>query len=122
MTTNSQLVTVANENFVASYVKLVERCTGSEARRIGGIFAFATGLPISLFNGCVVVEPSAPTDLDDAIDWVAAHLVPYRVFVSPGSRQSSRPSPQRMASSVTRCRIRGWCSIRSPSHPSPLPE
>jgi GNAT superfamily N-acetyltransferase len=93
VTTNSQLVTVANENFVASYVKLVEHCTGSEARRIGGIFAFATGLPISLFNGCVVVEPSAPTDLDDAIDWVAAHLVPYRVFVSPGLAAELAPVP-----------------------------
>jgi ribosomal protein S18 acetylase RimI-like enzyme len=64
-------------------VKLVEHCTGSEARRIGGVFAFVTGLPSSLFNGCVVVEPSTPINLDSAIGWVGARRVPYRVFVSP---------------------------------------
>jgi ribosomal protein S18 acetylase RimI-like enzyme len=75
-------VAAANENFVASYLKLVEHCPGSEAREFGGVVAFVTGLPIALFNGCVVVGPATPGDLGDALSWVAARRVPHRVFLA----------------------------------------
>jgi ribosomal protein S18 acetylase RimI-like enzyme len=82
MRSADDLTALANENFVASYVKLVEHCSAGEARRIGGVFAFVTGLPISFFNGCVVVEPATPGDLDAALDWVAGRRVPHQVFVA----------------------------------------
>ncbi len=50
--------------------------------QLGGVFAFASGLPLSLFNGCVVVEPAGTGDLDAALRWVVARRVPYRVFVA----------------------------------------
>lgn len=80
----AELVKLANENFVASFTKLAEHCAGGEHRRFGGIVAYATGLPISLFNGCVVVEPATTDDLDGALSWVDAHDVPRRVFVMEG--------------------------------------
>jgi GNAT superfamily N-acetyltransferase len=80
----SQLVSASNENFVASYRTLVHHSPGGEARTIGGVFAFITGLPISLFNGCIVLEPSTPGELDTALAWVGGSGVPHRVFVAPG--------------------------------------
>lgn len=79
-----ELVELANENFVASFMKLAEHCRGGEHRCFRGAVAFVTGLPISLFNGCVVVEPARAEDLDSAISWVEAHDVPQRVFVMEG--------------------------------------
>jgi ribosomal protein S18 acetylase RimI-like enzyme len=87
----AELVELANENFVASFAKLADHCRGGELRRFGGVVAYATGLPISLFNGCVVVEPAAAEDLDAALSWVEAHDVPRRVFVVEGLDRSLAP-------------------------------
>jgi GNAT superfamily N-acetyltransferase len=46
------------------------------------VLAYVTGLPIALFNGCVVVEPAAPSALDEALRWVAGAGVPLRLFVA----------------------------------------
>ena len=83
MKDHAHLTAAANENFVVSYLKLIEHCPGAEARRFGGVVAFVSGLPISLFNGCVVVEPSTPDDLDGALAWVGGEGVPHRVFLAP---------------------------------------
>jgi GNAT superfamily N-acetyltransferase len=40
-----------------------------------------TGLPIGMFNGCIVAGPAAPGDLTSALDWVAARDVPYRLWI-----------------------------------------
>ncbi len=82
MRSRDELVSLANENFIASFRKLVEHSPSGDSRAFGGVFAFASGLPLSLFNGCVVVEPSAPTDLDAALGWVAGRRVPQRLFVA----------------------------------------
>jgi ribosomal protein S18 acetylase RimI-like enzyme len=77
-----ELVGLANENFIASFAKLAEHCEGGEHRWFGGVFAFVTRLPISFFNGCVVVEPVTSSELDDALSWVEARDVPKRLFVT----------------------------------------
>jgi GNAT superfamily N-acetyltransferase len=77
-----ELVALAHENFVASFRKLAEHSPGGDVRELGGVFAFVSGLPISLFNGCVVVEPANGDDLDAGLRWVAARRVPHRLFVS----------------------------------------
>ena len=79
-----ELVELANENFVASFAKIAEHCEGGEHRRFGGVVAHVTGVPISLFNGCVVVEPGAANELDEALSWVETYDVPRRVFVLEG--------------------------------------
>jgi ribosomal protein S18 acetylase RimI-like enzyme len=75
-------VELANENFVASFTKLAEHCQGGDLRRFGGVAAYVTGLPISLFNGCVVVETASASELDEALAWVSGHDVPKLVFVA----------------------------------------
>jgi GNAT superfamily N-acetyltransferase len=83
MKSDRELVALAHENFVASFAKLVEHCPGGERRRLGAVFAYASGLPIALFNGCVVVEACTFDELDAALRWVRARAVPHRVFVAP---------------------------------------
>jgi len=77
----SQLVSAVNENFVASYRKLAHHAPRGETQETGGAFAFVTGLPLALFNGCVVVGPSSPSALDEALSWAAGHRVPHRVWI-----------------------------------------
>jgi GNAT superfamily N-acetyltransferase len=83
VTGDAELVLAANENFVVSFCKLAEHVPGGEMREAGGVFAFVTGLPLALFNGCVVVERAAPDDLEDALEWVGGRGVPYRVWIDP---------------------------------------
>ena len=82
MRTEAELVALANENFVASFRKVVEHSASGGYREFGGVVAYATGLPLSFFNGCAVVESATPGDLDAAMRWVAERRVPYRVFVA----------------------------------------
>jgi GNAT superfamily N-acetyltransferase len=78
----SELVAVANENFVASFRKVVEHSPEGEVRWFGGVFAFVTGLPLSLFNGCVVVEPTDAPQLDAALSWLSGWNLPHKAFIA----------------------------------------
>jgi GNAT superfamily N-acetyltransferase len=82
MRTEAALVSAANQSFVGSYRTLLAHCPDGEIREAGGVFAFATGLPLSLFNGCVVVEPASPPDFGTALDWLAGLGLPHRLWVS----------------------------------------
>ena len=82
MKTDSELAAAADENFVASFRKLVEHCPGAEMRDVGGVFAFVTGLEFALFNGCVVTGPAAPADLVAALKWVGDQGVPHRAWIT----------------------------------------
>jgi GNAT superfamily N-acetyltransferase len=79
--TRPELVSAANLNYVGSYRKLVEHSANGEIREVGGVFAFATGLPISLFNGCVVVAPASAAELEAALEWVNGRGLPYRIWI-----------------------------------------
>ncbi len=79
MDAESELVAVANENLVASFRKLSEHVQGGAAREADGVFTFATGLPMSLFNGCVVTEEGA--DLESALAWLTDRGVPFRAWI-----------------------------------------
>ncbi len=81
MDRDRDLIEAADRNFIGSYRKLVEHIPGSEAREFGGIFAFATGLPIGMFNGCIVAAPATARDLTAALDWTAGRDVPYRLWI-----------------------------------------
>ncbi|HEX5588818.1 MAG TPA: GNAT family N-acetyltransferase [Candidatus Limnocylindrales bacterium] len=74
----------ADRNFVASFQKLVEHNPAGSGRDVGGAYAFGTGLPIGLFNGCVVTRAVTPEALAEAIEWVAGAGVPFRVWVRTG--------------------------------------
>lgn len=84
MPTRAELVDLANENFLASFAKLAEHSAAGEARELGGVFAFVTGHPVPLFNGCVVPEAPTSDHLEEAIEWVRGRRVPYRVWIDDG--------------------------------------
>ena len=82
MRSEPELVAAANQNYVGSYRKLVEHSANGEIREQNGVFAFVTGLPISLFNGCVVAAEATSAELDAALDWVSARDLPYGVWIA----------------------------------------
>jgi GNAT superfamily N-acetyltransferase len=79
--TRAELVEAANASLVDSFRKLVHHMPAGEIRDRGGIFAFTTGLPISLFNGCVAVEPTMPSEFHAAVDWIDSKALPNRTWI-----------------------------------------
>lgn len=81
METDQDLLGAADRNFIGSYLKLVEHSPGGETREFGSVTAFATGLPIGIFNGCIVAGAAASDDLDAALAWIAGLDVPHRLWI-----------------------------------------
>jgi ribosomal protein S18 acetylase RimI-like enzyme len=85
MRSEPELAAAANANFLASFGKLAEHSAEGEVREAEGAFAFITGFPIPLFNGCVVAERSQPGELRAALGWVRERHVPYRLWIAEGT-------------------------------------
>jgi len=81
MAADQDLIEAADRNFIGSYQKLVEHSPEGETSEFGGIFAFATGLPIGMFNGCIVAAPATTQDLAAALEWIDRRDVPYRLWI-----------------------------------------
>jgi GNAT superfamily N-acetyltransferase len=79
-----ELVAASNLNFAGSYCKLAQHCPRGRIRTEGAVMAFVTGVPISIFNGCLVLERSMASDLAAAAAWVASEAVPYHVWIDEG--------------------------------------
>ena len=77
-----ELLHAANANFLASFRKLAEHSATGAVREVGGVFAFASGHPVPLFNGCLVPDAASPAELGEALHWVREHHVPYRVWIA----------------------------------------
>jgi GNAT superfamily N-acetyltransferase len=77
------LVAAAHENFIGSYRKLVEHSPEGEVREAGSVFAFVTGLSLSLFNGCIVTGPAEASEVAAALEWLAQRDVLSRTWVAP---------------------------------------
>ena len=82
MRSKSELVSAAHENYLGSYRKLVEHSPEAEIRQFGGVFACVTGLPLALFNGCVVVEPATAAELDRALNWISVRGVRQMAWIA----------------------------------------
>ncbi len=82
MLSEAELVAAANENFIASFRKLAEHTVEGAVREFGNTFAFVTRLPVSLFNGCVVTVPTAPAELEAALQWVSRRSTAHRVWIA----------------------------------------
>ncbi len=78
---DSHLAAIADRNYVGAYRKLVEHIPAGSIRLFGAVTAFTTGLPIGIFNGCIVVEPANASDLAASLQWVVGLDVPYRVWI-----------------------------------------
>jgi len=81
MSNDAELGAACDRNFIGSYLKLAEHTREGAVRQFGAITAFATGLPVSLMNGCLGVESATPADLEAAMVWVRQRKVPYRVWL-----------------------------------------
>jgi len=82
MKADHDLVRIADESFIASFQKLAQHVSQGELYEEGSIFSFSTGLPLSGFNGCVVTQEASSAELAHCVAWVAAHDVPFRVWVA----------------------------------------
>ena len=71
----------SHRNYIGSYRKLADHAPGGSVRESGGVFAFVTGLPAALFNGCVVVADPSPEELTASLDWVRERGLPYQVAI-----------------------------------------
>jgi GNAT superfamily N-acetyltransferase len=81
----SELVLAANHSYVDSYRKLVTHTRGGASTEFGGVFAFSSGLPLWLFNGCIVVQGAATRDLEAGLAWIRERDVPYLVGIEEES-------------------------------------
>lgn len=87
------LRSAANQSYIGSYRTLVQHCPDGAALDVDKIFAFTTGLPFALFNGCVVAEPAPADQVHAAIDWVGARGVPHRVWIADSLVPDLGPVP-----------------------------
>lgn len=82
MNIDPELVRAADENFIASFRKLAQHADQGETHEAGTIFSFVTGLPLPLFNGCVVTQEAPEAELAAALTWLTERNVPFRVWVA----------------------------------------
>jgi GNAT superfamily N-acetyltransferase len=91
MKSDPELVVAANLSFRGSFAKLAQHSAGGEVRETDGVFAFVTGLPIPLFNGCVVAAPATAAEIGAALEWVRERGLPFRVWIdeerAPGAAE-----------------------------------
>ena len=80
MRTDLDLVAAADRNFLGSFRKLIEHIPDGAVADFGGVFAFRTGLPIGLFNGCVVDHPASSAAVVEALDWIGDGL-PHLLWI-----------------------------------------
>lgn len=83
MTDTSELVAIERESFIACYRALAEAAPRGAAREDAGSFAFVSGLPLPMFNGCIVTDPDRTSELRTALTWLAEHDLPHTLWV-PG--------------------------------------
>jgi GNAT superfamily N-acetyltransferase len=76
-------VEAANENFVACYRTLARHCAGGDVRERPGVFAFTSGVPVSLFNGLIVTGPAPAEDVAAALAWLDGRSRSYRAWIVP---------------------------------------
>jgi hypothetical protein len=83
VTEATRLVAASRGSLVGSYSKLAQHCRAGEVREFGTAIAFATGVPIALFNGCLAIGAGA-TDVGRAVDWITGRALPFQLWVDGG--------------------------------------
>ncbi len=81
VTDELDFVLAADRNLLGSYGRLVAHNATGTVRTFGGVMAFTTGLPLILFNGCLVVERAGAEDLDRALEWLGGLGFRYRIAI-----------------------------------------
>ncbi|HEX5993859.1 MAG TPA: GNAT family N-acetyltransferase [Jiangellales bacterium] len=78
----AELVAMANRSLVGSFGKLAEHSADGGVHKFGAVVGFVTGVPIPLFNGCLILQPVAAADIDAAVTWINRYDLPYQVWMS----------------------------------------
>lgn len=112
---------IADQNYVGAYRKLVEHSAAGAIRSFGAVTAFTTGLPIGIFNGCIVVGPAEAVDLADSVRWVAGHDLPYRVWIREELAAGLAPIPLGLGLEREAALFPGMVLRPAPVSPSPAP-
>jgi N-acetylglutamate synthase len=115
------LQSAADANFLASFRKLVEHSPAGELRETGGVFRFTSGLPIGLFNGCVVVDRIDPSDLEAAIRWLRLTDLPFRVWIREALAPALADVPRGLGLAEEAGRYPGMALAPIPDPPDPPP-
>ena len=115
MKTASELVDAANRSMLDSYRKLVAHSAGGASAEFGGVFAFSSGLPLSLFNGCVVVRRATASDLRMGSPGLGNVTSPTAPGLTIGVLLASRTSPSLTGSYEMNTHIRAWSSTQFPN-------
>lgn len=76
------LIDAGMRSFFGSYRTLLAHIYGAEARMFGRVFAFTTGIPISIFNCVLIDEAPDAADVEAALNWIGAAGLPY-LFCPP---------------------------------------
>ena len=83
MRSTGALVALEHENFAACYRALAEAAQTGAIREQDGTFSFVTGLPLPMFNGCIVTGPGAAPGVGAALAWLREREVPFTLW-TPG--------------------------------------
>lgn len=75
------LVAASHRSFIGSYRLLTKHVSGGTTYEGHGVFAFTTGVGMSIFNGCIALEEASEEAFGSALDWLLRHDLPWRVWV-----------------------------------------
>lgn len=112
---------IADRNYVGAYRKLVEHSMAGSIRSFGAVTAFTTGLPIGIFNGCIVVEPAEAADLANSVRWVAGLDLPFRVWIREELAAGLASVPLEHGLEREAAPLPGMVLRSTPVPPSPAP-
>lgn len=74
-------IAALHQNFIGSYRLLAKHVEGSATYEGHGVFAFATGVPTSVFNGCIALDDASEEAFGSAVGWLLRRELPCRVWV-----------------------------------------
>ncbi len=119
MHSESDTVVAADLNYIGSYRKLAAHNASGAVREFGPVMAFTTGLPLGIFNGCIVVDRVDEADLNNALRWIRARDVPYRVWIRESLRTELREALLRSGLEQENWLLPGMVLQPAPESPAP---
>ncbi len=110
----------ANRNCVESFRKLAQHCAEGEVREFGTAVAFVTGIPISLFNGCLAMGATAAETVM-ALDWVSRRGLPHLLWTDGEGATSDLADVARSRGLVAQPWAMPGMVLVPPGEPPPTP-